>query len=329
MNTFIVGGTGFLGYYTCLELLKKGHKVSTLAHIPPPEALDFPGEVTLAIADMNKMSDEQLLSHLQGMDGLIFAAGIDDRVVPKAPAYPFFYEGNVVATERILRLAKQAGVKRAVIFSSYFVACHRMVPEMKLAEKHPYIRSRVEQIDAGIAVAGDEMVVNFLALPYIFGALPGRMPLWEPLLKYLESKGSWIFYPAGGSAMVAVQEVASAAVGALERGENGRLYEVAVENLTWVEFLTRLGAFLNKPKKILTLPKWVVKFGAALVSLHYKLKGKESGLNLVPFVDLQTRNAFLDLESAPKALVYEHADLQEAFEATVEVYQSLKAQTKR
>ncbi len=324
MKTFIVGGTGFLGYYTCLELLKHGHQVSTLAHMPPPAELDFPAEVKLDIADMNKISDEDLLAHFEGVEGLIFAAGVDDRIVPKAPAYPFFYNGNVVATERILRLAKQAGVKRAVIFSSYFVACHRKWPEMKLAEKHPYIRSRVEQIEAASRVAGDEMIVNFLALPYIFGALPGRMPLWEPLLKYLEGNSSWIFYPAGGSAMVAVEEVARAAVGALERGEKNKLYDVAAENLTWVEFLTRLGKALGKPKKILTLPKGLVKAGAFLVNLHHKMQGKEAGLNLVPFVDLQTRNAFLDTESTATELGYAHYDLEKSFEATVKNYQSLK-----
>lgn len=324
MKTFIVGGTGFLGYYTCLELLKHGHQVSTLAHMPPPAELDFPAEVKLDIADMNKISDEDLLAHFEGVEGLIFAAGVDDRIVPKAPAYPFFYNGNVVATERIIRLAKQAGVKRAVIFSSYFVACHRKWPEMKLAEKHPYIRSRVEQIEAASRVAGDEMIVNFLALPYIFGALPGRMPLWEPLLKYLEGNSSWIFYPAGGSAMVAVEEVARAAVGALERGEKNKLYDVAAENLTWVEFLTRLGKALGKPKKILTLPKGLVKAGAFLVNLHHKMQGKEAGLNLVPFVDLQTRNAFLDTESTATELGYAHYDLEKSFEATVKNYQSLK-----
>ncbi len=324
MKTFIVGGTGFLGYYTCLELLKQGHEVSTLAHMFPPEELDFPKEVKLNIADMNKISDEVLLAHLEGVEGLIFAAGIDDRVVPKAPAYPVFYAGNVLATTRILRLAKQAGVKRAVVFSSYFVSCHRMWPELKLSEKHPYIRSRVEQIDAAIEVAGNDMVVNFLALPYIFGALPGRMPLWAPLLSYLESALPWVFYPGGGSAMVGVKEVAVSAVAALERGQHAALYPIVTENLSWVDFLKRLGVLLEKPKKVITLPKWMVKFAAVLITLRMKLLGKEPGLDLVPYVEVQTRNAFLALNMACEALGYEHEDLQESFEATVENYQALK-----
>ncbi|HPL82269.1 MAG TPA: hypothetical protein PLU23_07170, partial [Anaerolineaceae bacterium] len=221
-----------------------------------------------------------------------------------------------------------AGVKRAVIFSSYFVACHQMWPDLKLSESHPYIKSRVEQIEAAKRVAGDEMTVSFLALPYIFGALPGRMPLWAPLLSYLESALPWVFYPAGGSAMVSVREVARAAVGALEQGEPGKVYSIASENLSWPEFLTRLGHMLQKPKKIITLPNWLVKFGAGLIVLYHKLQGREAGLDLVPYVQVQTRNAFLNLDDAPKELGYEHADLQEAFEDTVKVYKALKEKDK-
>lgn len=31
MKVFIVGGTGFLGYYATLEFLKRGHEVDTIA----------------------------------------------------------------------------------------------------------------------------------------------------------------------------------------------------------------------------------------------------------------------------------------------------------
>ena len=90
---------------------------------------------------------------------------------------------------------------------------------MKLGEKHPYIRSRLAQIDAALEEAGDDLSVSFLLLPYIFGTLPGKMPLWKPLIDYLDSWSPWVFYPSGGTAMVSVEEVATAAVAALEHGE--------------------------------------------------------------------------------------------------------------
>ena len=70
-----------------------------------------------------------------------------------------------------------------------------------------------------------------------------------------------------GSAMVAVTEVADAAAMALEHGEAGARYPVCSENLSWRDFLQRLGKILGKPKPIVTLPKALVKLGAWFVSL--------------------------------------------------------------
>mgnify|MGYP001323244732 FL=1 len=202
MNTFVVGSTGFLGYFAVQELLARGHTVRSISLQPASPELNFPSSVELALGDLNATSDDALRGMLQGMDGLIFAAGLDDRVVPKAPAYPKFYDANVAATRRLIRLGKEAGIKKAVVFSSYFVACHRRWPELRLPEHHPYIRSRVEQIREALEEAGSDTAVSFLMLPYIFGSLPGKTPLWKPLIGYLNSISPWAFYPAGGSAMV-------------------------------------------------------------------------------------------------------------------------------
>ena len=318
MNVFIVGGTGFLGYYTTLELLKQGHSVSTVSLPPMPAKKLLPDEVKVELADLNKMCDEEVKRLLQGIDAVIYAAGVDDRSVPPKPAYPYFYQGNVVSTERLMRLARQAGVKRAVVFSSYFLYFDRIWPEMALVHKHPYIRSRKEQADAAINAGGDTLDVMILELPYIFGNMPGRVPLWQPLLRYIGSKLPAVFYVGGGTTMISVLDVAAAAVGALKHGKAGAHYPLGGENLTWVDFITRLSTLMGKRKKVITLPKWLVKLGAAFVNLSYTLKSKESGLDMVPFIDLQTRNTFIDPLPSQKALEYTANSLDDAFKDTIE-----------
>ena len=96
---------------------------------------------------------------LQGQECLVFAAGVDDRVTPQKPAYPFFQQANVQACVRVLRLAKQAGIKRAVVLGSYFAHFERLWPHLKLVERHPYIRSRVEQEIAVTSIPGLEVMV--------------------------------------------------------------------------------------------------------------------------------------------------------------------------
>lgn len=43
---------------------------------------------------------------------------------------------------------------------------------MQLCDKHPYIRSRVEQEEVAFKYADDDMGVAVLELPYIFGTQP-------------------------------------------------------------------------------------------------------------------------------------------------------------
>lgn len=57
---------------------------------------------------------------------------------------------------------------------------------MKLCEKHPYIRSRVEQEEVAFKYADDDMGVAVLELPYIFGTQPGRRPVWVILIEQLQ-----------------------------------------------------------------------------------------------------------------------------------------------
>ncbi len=317
MKVFILGGTGFLGYYATQELLSRGHQVRTLALPPaPPEGL-LPPEVSVSIGDFNALSDQEVIALFEGYDGVVFAAGADDRVTPKAPASEFFYHANVVSAQRFFRLARAAGVRRGVLLSSYFAHFARIWPEMKLAEHHPYIRSRLEQEDAVLAASGDGLEVMILELPYIFGQMPGRIPIWKPLVDYVHWPLPWVFYPKGGSAMVSVEHVAEAIAGALEQGEGQTRYLIGDENLTWQEFLTRLASAAGWRKKVISLPTWIVRIGLFGVQILHKLQGREGGLDPVSFIDLQTRNTFFDPIPAQIALGFSGGGLDPAFKETV------------
>ena len=56
----------------------------------------------------------------------------------------------VVGSSMVCRLAREAGMRKAVVFSSYFLECDKRWPELRLSEVHPYIRSRVEQTRAEV-----------------------------------------------------------------------------------------------------------------------------------------------------------------------------------
>jgi dihydroflavonol-4-reductase len=311
---FVIGGTGFLGYYTIQEFLKNGWGATALGLPPAPPADLFPAEVQMILRDLDSVSDEELLALMQGHAALVFAAGLDDRYTLKKPAYPKFFHANVEVPVRVLRLAKQAGIDHAVVFGSYFAYFNRIWPEMNLGERHPYIRSRVEQELAVTSLPG--LNVDVLELPYIFGDPLGRRPLWYPLVKYIRS-APIVFYMRGGTACISATTVGKAAFGAVERGHAGTCHPIGQENLTWTQMLKRIAQADKRKISVVTLPAWMIKLGMFGVSLMHKLRGKEAGLNYWYFSQLQTAETFLDPQPSQEALGYTTSDLDVAFRETV------------
>ncbi len=320
----VVGGTGFLGYCAVKEFIRRGHSVTIVALPPLPEEGLFPKEVNITLANIDKLPDSGIIDILKGHDAIVFAAGADDRVIPKAPAYEFFYQANVLSCKRVLSLARQSGIRRGVILSSYFLYFDRIWPEEKLSEYHPYIRSRKEQAQQSMDASMPDLQLMILELPYIFGSMPGRTPLWRPLIAYINSRYP-LFYMRGGTNMIAVEHVGEAIVGAVEKGKGGHSYTVGDENLTWVEFLERILRILGRKKRIVILPTCLVRLMLRAVALQHRLRGRESGLDPFRFAAIQTRNTFFDPAPAAEELGYGRGNLEEALKDTVEACLRVKS----
>ena len=316
MNCLIVGGTGFIGYHAVLELVRRGHRVSVLALPPLPAAPLLPSQVRVMLADLNTLPDTDLQALLACHDAVVYAAGADDRVTPRRPAYDFFYNANVQPSVRLFTLARGAGIRRGVLLGSYFTYFDRLWPQMALAQHHPYIRSRVEQARQALAVSQPDLALMILELPYIFGAMPGRTPLWLPLIRYVDSALP-LFFPAGGTNMIAVQHVGEAIAGALERGRAGERYVIGDENLAWADWLSRLARLLGREKRVITAPAAAVRGAARCVRLYHRLQGREGGLDPVAFVALQTANTFFDPSPSRDELGYGSGGLDQALHDTV------------
>ena len=144
----VLGGTGLLGYHTTLELLKHDYDVVSVSLPPMPTEDLFAGlNVESHLFDINDKTDAELLELLQGIYGVMYAIGADERIVPDAPAFSFFYEANVRPTQRLARLARQSGVQRFVVYGSYFSEFAQRWPETRLADQaYPKTRLLQEEI---------------------------------------------------------------------------------------------------------------------------------------------------------------------------------------
>lgn len=295
MNVYIIGGTGLLGSASAAELIQRGHSVRAVALPPVPDNSAIPQEMELVFGNYMTMTDAEIEAQMSGCDAFVFAAGVDERVEFPAPVLDHYLKYNVTPVERLLRIGKQVGIKRAVIMGSYFAYFAKQWPEMKLTEKHPYIKSRVLQEEAALAFNGGGMDVMVLELPYIFGTQPGRKPVWTFLVEAIRGMKGFTMYTKGGTTMVTVKQVAQTVAGALEKGKGGTCYPVGWYNMTWKEMLAIFHKHMGMPgRKVITIPSFMYAMSGKKIMKDFAAKGVDSGLDMVAFTEIQTAQTFID-----------------------------------
>ncbi len=304
-KVFIFGGTGFLGYYSTLKFLSLGWHVDTLSLPDIPLGEWFPKEVGVKYGNLFESSVEEIRDILSdGYDAIVYAVGPDDRVVPKAPAYDFFHERLVVKPRNVFEGAKLAGVKKIVLLSSYFCYFDRIMPDIHLAEHHCYIKVRNEQSAMLKEVCGDEMDAVILELPYIFGSMPERMPLWKEVFIDRFKKLPAMYFPNGGTVMIHVQGIAESVVAATINAHTGH-YPIGKVNVKFQDWLKVMNDCSGETKKVISVPCWMGKLGGWFVDHKFHKEGREGGLDHVKLMpDIQYRDFF-----------YRDEDVKKVFEA--------------
>jgi len=296
MKVFMIGGTGLLGSAAAALFLERGHSVKSVALPPLPHGAPIPAAMELRFGDFLHMGDDALLALMAGCDCFVFAAGVDDRVDFRPPIFEEYLRFNVAPLRRLIPLAKRAGITRTVVLGSYFTHFAREFPEMRLAEKHPYIRSRVAQEELALSLADERMSVAVLELPYIFGTQPGRRPVWTIFTDRLSAMPfGMTMYPKGGTAMLTVRQVAQTVVGAAEKSTGARAYPIGCYNMNWDDFLAVVHAAMGQPhRKIVHIANWMFRaYGMAAIRKS-RAEGTEMGINPVGLADLMCMNTFID-----------------------------------
>ena len=323
----IVGGTGFLGYYTAKLALSKGYEVASISILDDDlvnKDLDswFPKEIKNTILDVFTASEEEFEKALKGYDYLIYAVGPDDRYTPKAPAYEFFHYRLVESVAKVFRAADKAGVKKAAVYNSYFAYFDRRYPEMKLKEKHPYIRCRVEQA-AILNEQKKNMQVVVLELPYIFGSMEARLPIWRDVfLDRYVNRHKTVYFSKGGTTMISIKHIAEAGIGALEYGEDGERYPIGDENRKFKWMLQYMSECKGVKKKVLCPPTWLCVLGAKAIEKGFHKQGLEGGLDYalvmkeIMSIDMVIEEEVMD--EVNKKLHISRGGLEEAIKETMD-----------
>ncbi|WP_203700461.1 NAD(P)H-binding protein [Asanoa iriomotensis] len=285
MRILVVGGSGLIGAHVTAELRARGHDATTTARSAGP-GVDH-------VLDLATASVDELGALLAGHDGVVYAARTDEqRPLPK-PIYPVFRRDLVDPVVRLFTAARAQGLTRGVIMGSYYTYFERLHPQWRLAERHTYIRCRMEQAGEGRAAAGPDLPVAVIELPFVFGRAGDRLPNWAgPLDRWARSRAP-LLAPAGGTAVVSARSVASIAVDALEQ-RSGADLPAADENLTWRDMLARIAGAAGRPRRVRHLPATAVKASLRLGGALQSLSRKESGVNPSHLGDLMVANQFVE-----------------------------------
>lgn len=299
MKVFMIGGTGLLGCEAARVLIERGHQVKSVALPPLPEGAPIPEEMEIVFSDINKISDEEFKEIAAGCEVFIFAAGVDERVEFPAPVYEYYYKYNIAPLERLLPVCKEMGMKRAVVLGSYFSGLVKARPDMKLCERNPYFRSRIDQENVCRRYADKDFDVSVLELPYIFGTQPGRRPVWVVLIEQIAmmDKLPCTLYPKGGTTMLTARQVGQCIAGAAEKQTHGfRAWPIGMYNMKWKQFLKIVynarGMGENRP--IISIPPWMMKMGMGGIVKDYAARGIDSGMDPLQLPYIMDLDLFTD-----------------------------------
>ncbi len=248
MRLFVTGATGFVGSHVARMAAEQGAELRLLTRRTSVTA-NLPKGAELVQGDLREPA--RFAAALQGCDALIHVAA-DYRLWVPDPAE--MYKANVEGTRELLRLAREAGVRRVVYTSSVATMGFRKdasvvdeetpVSEADMIGHYKRSKWMAEQVAIEAARAGQEIVILNPTTPV--GSMDVKpTPTGRIIVDFLNKK--FPAYVDTGLNLVDVDEIAQTHLVALERGRFGERYILGGENLTLKQILDRLAAMTGLP----------------------------------------------------------------------------------
>lgn len=277
MKLFITGATGFVGSHVARVAAEQGAELRLLTR-RTSKTENLPKDAEIVQGDLREPA--RFASALRGCDALIHVAA-DYRLWVPDPQEMF--KANVEGTRELLRLAREAGVRRVVYTSSVATMGFRKdasvvdeetpVSEADMIGHYKRSKWMAEQVAMEAARGGQEVVILNPTTPV--GAMDVKpTPTGRILVDFLNRK--FPAYVDTGLNLVDVEEISRMHLAALERGRFGERYILGGENLTLKQILDKLAAMTGLPSPTMKVPHAVaMAFAFFDETVTGKLRGKE------------------------------------------------------
>jgi dihydroflavonol-4-reductase len=280
MRLFITGATGFVGAHVAQMAARQGAQLRLLTR-STSNMTYLPQGAEVVVGDLREPA--RFASALAGCDALIHVAA-DYRLWVPDPAE--MYKANVEGTRELLRIAREARVRRVVYTSSVatmgfhgHAVVDEATPVSEAAMIGHYKRSKwlAEQVAMEAARAGQEVIVLNPTTP--IGSMDTKpTPTGRIVVDFLNK--NFPAYVDTGLNLVDVEEIARMHLVALERGTPALTmsdrYILGGENLTLKQILDRLAAITGLSSPTMKVPHTVaMAFAFFDETITGKLRGQE------------------------------------------------------
>jgi len=282
MKIFVTGATGFVGHHVAKALAAEGARLRLLvrktSNLSNLEGIDMGAGGELFEGDLAE--PKPIKTGLADCDAVVHVAA-DYRLWIPDPAS--MYRANVDATRELLRMAREAGVKRFV-YTSSVATMHFRTDGIVINEDTPvsiadmvghYKRSKflAEQEALHAAEQGQQVMILNPTTP--IGPNDAKpTPTGRIFVDFLN--GKFPAYVDTGLNLVDVSEVARAHVLALTAGTPGRRYILGGENLTLKQILDKMSAITGIPSPTVEIPFAIAATYAFFEELITgRIRGKE------------------------------------------------------
>jgi dihydroflavonol-4-reductase len=324
MKVFLTGATGFVGNHVAKALASEGadlrllvRKSSNLAHLE-----GIPGETE--VGDLAQPAT--FASALRGCDAVVHVAADYRLWIPDPDA---MYRANVDGTRELLKLAREAGVKR-VVYTSSVATMHFRTDGIIINEDTPvsladmvghYKRSKFMAEQQAIAAAQDGQQVIILNPTTPIGPNDFRpTPTGRIFVDFL--KGKFPAYVDTGLNLVDVAEVARAHVLALTKGKPGHRYILGGENLTLKQILDKMSAITGLPSPTVEIPFAIAATYAFFEEwITGRIRGKEPRATLEE-VRMGRKKMFASSAHAQQELGFRIVPVYPAMRAAIEWFRA-------
>ncbi len=324
MRIFVTGATGFVGHHVARALAAEGanlrllvRKTSTLANLEGIGGETHVGDLA---------EPESLRPALAGCDAVVHVAADYRLWIPDPKS---MYRANVDGTRELLRLAREAGVKR-VVYTSSVATMHFRTDGIVVNEDTPvslgdmvghYKRSKflAEQEAINAAQAGQDVIILNPTTPV--GPNDAKpTPTGRIFVDFLN--GKFPAYMDTGLNLVDVCEVARAHVLALTKGTPGCRYILGGENLTLKQILDKMSAISGIPSPNVRIPFAVAATYAFFEEwITGRIRGREPRATLEE-VRMGRKKMFVSSAHAQQELGFRIVPVYPAMRAAIEWFRA-------